>query len=53
MLDAAIPDLLNPMFAEAVELLRQSDGGLDDFRRLGGRPLICGGKALRRTSGPG
>ncbi len=41
MLDAATPDLLNPMFAEAVELLRQSDGGLDDFRRLDNRLLIA------------
>ncbi|WP_287292197.1 MFS transporter [Mesorhizobium sp.] len=41
MLDAATPELLNPMFAETVEFLRRSEGGLDDFRRLGGRLLIA------------
>jgi hypothetical protein len=41
MLDAATPDLLNPMFAETVELLRRSEGGLDEFRRLGDRLLIA------------
>ena len=41
MLDAATPDLLNPIFAETIALLARSDGGLDDFRRLGGRLLIA------------
>lgn len=41
MLDAATPDLLNPMFAETIGLLRRSEGGLDDFRRLGDRLLIA------------
>ncbi|TIN46579.1 MAG: hypothetical protein E5Y32_09710 [Mesorhizobium sp.] len=29
------------MFAETVEFLGRSEGGLDDFRRLGGRLLIA------------
>jgi hypothetical protein len=41
MLDAATPDLLHPMFAETVGVLHRSEGGLDDFRRLGGRLLIA------------
>lgn len=41
MLDVATPDLLHPVFAETVEFLRQSEGGLDDFRRLGNRLLIA------------
>lgn len=41
MLDAATPDLLHPVFAETVETLRRREGGLDDFRRLGGRLLIA------------
>jgi hypothetical protein len=41
MLDAATPELLNPMFAETVETLRRREGGLDDFRRLGDRLLIA------------
>lgn len=41
MLDAASPDLLHPVFAETVDLLRRSAGGLDDFRRLGDRLLIA------------
>lgn len=41
MLDAATPALLNPVFAETVEVLRRREGGLDDFRRLGDRLLIA------------
>src|SRR5690606_39143178 len=41
ILDAATPDVLNPVFAEAVETLRRRDGGLDDFLRLDGRLLIA------------
>jgi hypothetical protein len=40
MLDPAAPDLLHPVFAAAVDQIRQIDGGLDVFRRLGGRVLI-------------
>jgi hypothetical protein len=41
MLDAASPALLHPVFAEAVDLLERTQGGLDDFRRLGGHVLIA------------
>ena len=41
MLDPASPTLLHPMFAEAVGQLERIDGGLDMFRRLGGRVLIA------------
>ena len=41
MLDPAPPTLLHPMFAEAVGQLERIDGGLDMFRRLGGRVLIA------------
>ncbi len=41
MLDPASPVLLHPMFAEAVGQLERIDGGLDMFRRLGGRVLIA------------
>jgi hypothetical protein len=41
MLDPASPALLHPVFAETVEQLRRIDGGLDVFRRLGGRVLIA------------
>jgi hypothetical protein len=41
MLDPATPALLHPVFAETVEQLRRMDGGLDVFRRLGGRVLIA------------
>jgi hypothetical protein len=41
MLDPAPPDLLHPVFTEAVEQLQRIDGGLDVFRRLGGRLLIA------------
>jgi hypothetical protein len=41
MLDAASPALLHPVFAETVAQLRQIDGGLDVFRRLGGHLLIA------------
>ena len=40
-LDPATPDLLHPAFAETIEQLRHMDGGLDAFRRLGGRVLIA------------
>jgi hypothetical protein len=41
MLDAASPALLHPVFAEAVDLLASTPGGLDDFRRLGRHVLIA------------
>ncbi|MFL5254199.1 MAG: hypothetical protein ACJ8AI_15130 [Rhodopila sp.] len=41
MLDPAAPDLLHPVFAAAVDQIRQIDGGLDVFRRLGERVLIA------------
>ena len=41
MLDQAAPALLHPVFAETVDQLRRIDGGLDRFRRLGGRVLIA------------
>ena len=41
LLDPATPDLLHPAFAEAIEQLRQIDGGLEVFRRLEGRVLIA------------
>ncbi len=41
MLDPASPTLLHPVFAETVGQLKQIDGGLDMFRRLGGRVLIA------------
>jgi hypothetical protein len=41
MLDGACPDLLHPVFAQAVEYLHQTPGGLDDFRRLGGHVLVA------------
>src|ERR1700733_14588884 len=41
MLDPAAPALLHPLFAEAVDQLARTDGGLDAFRRLGGRLLIA------------
>jgi hypothetical protein len=41
MLDPASPELLHPVFAEAVEQLERAPGGLDVFRRLGGHTLIA------------
>jgi len=41
MLDPASPALLHPVFGEAVDQLGRIDGGLDVFRRLGGRVLIA------------
>jgi len=41
MLDGAWPALLHPVFAEAVDQLDRAPGGLDAFRRLGGRVLIA------------
>ena len=41
MLDPAAPALLHPVFAETVDQLQRIDGGLDTFRRLGGRVLIA------------
>jgi hypothetical protein len=41
LLDLATPNLLHPAFAETIEQLRQINGGLDVFRRLGGRVLIA------------
>jgi hypothetical protein len=41
MLDPASPVLLRPVFAETVDQLQRIDGGLDVFRRLGGRVLIA------------
>ena len=41
MLDPADPALLHPVFADAIEQLKQVDGGLDMFRRLDGRVLIA------------
>jgi hypothetical protein len=41
MLDGASPELLNPIFVETVELLRQSEGGLNEFLRLGDQVLIA------------
>src|SRR3954454_12750649 len=41
MLDPASPDLLHPVFAAALDQLRQIDRGLDVFRRLDGRVLIA------------
>src|SRR3954463_968895 len=41
MLDPATPTLLHPVFAAAVDQLRQTGGGLEVFRRLGGRVLIA------------
>jgi hypothetical protein len=41
MLDPALPVLLHPVFAAAVDQIRQADGGLDVFRRLDGRVLIA------------
>ena len=41
MLDPAAPDLLQPVFAAAVDQIRQIDGGLDVFRRLDGRVLVA------------
>jgi hypothetical protein len=41
MLDPASPALLHPAFAAIVEQLRRINGGLDVFRRLGGRVLIA------------
>jgi hypothetical protein len=41
MLDPAAPALLHPAFAATVDQLGQIDGGLDMFRRLGGRVLIA------------
>jgi hypothetical protein len=41
MLDAAPPELLHPVFAEAIDLLEATPGGLDGFRRLGGHVLIA------------
>ena len=34
MLDPASPDLLHPVFAAALDQIRQIDGGLDVFRRI-------------------
>jgi hypothetical protein len=41
MLDPADPALLHPAFGQAVDHLAQCNGGLDSFRRLGGRVLIA------------
>jgi len=41
MLDPADPALLHPAFAEAFDQLRRAPGGLDAFRRPGGRLLIA------------
>lgn len=41
LLDPATPNLLHPVFAETIEQLRQIDGGLDVFRRLGEHVLIA------------
>jgi len=41
MLDPASPTLLHPVFAETVDQIRQTDGGLDVFRRLDGHLLIA------------
>lgn len=41
MLDPADPALLHPAFAAAFDQLRRAPGGLDAFRRLGGRLLIA------------
>jgi len=41
MLDPASPDLLHPMFGEALGHLDRMAGGLDAFRRLGGHVLIA------------
>jgi hypothetical protein len=41
MLDPADPALLHLAFADAVDQLAQHSGGLDMFRRLGGRVLIA------------
>jgi hypothetical protein len=41
MLDTASPALLQPVFAETVEQLRQIDGSDEVFRRLGGHVLIA------------
>src|SRR5277367_5097995 len=41
MLDGASPELLHPVFDEAVDQLERAPGGLDVFRRLDGRVLIA------------
>src|SRR3954447_5840894 len=41
MLDPASPARLHLVFAAAIAQLRQTDGGLDMFRRLNGRALIA------------
>jgi hypothetical protein len=41
MFDPAAPDLLQPVFAAALDQLRHIDSGLDVFRRLDGRVLIA------------
>jgi len=41
MLAPAAPALLHPVFAAALDQIRQLDGGLDMFRRLDGRVLIA------------
>jgi len=41
MLDPAEPDLLYPVFAEAVTILEGMNGGLDKFRRLERHVLIA------------
>jgi hypothetical protein len=41
MLDGASPALLRPVFDEVVDQLERAPGGLDVFRRLGGRVLIA------------
>jgi hypothetical protein len=41
MLDPASPAQLHPVFAAAIEQIRDIDGGLDVFRRLDGRVLIA------------
>jgi hypothetical protein len=41
MLDPADPALLHPVFSETVDQLQRTAGGLDVFRRLGGRLLIA------------
>jgi len=41
MLDPASPVLLHPVYAAAVDQIRQTDGGLDVFRRLDGHVLIA------------
>ena len=46
MLDPASPVLLRPVFAETLDQLQRIDGGLEVFRRLGGRVVIVSTSAL-------